>query len=99
MKKTLTILIVLVFACNQVKSQTYSQTFENVTTTQLLDSGWVISGVNIGNSNKLSGTKELVTQSLNVYTSGSTFITTAYFEGKGTNSVQFQHVINNASGN
>ena len=98
MKKTLTILIVLIFACNQVKSQTYSQTFENVTTNQLLDSGWVFSGVDIGNSNKLSGIKELVTQLLNVYTTGNTFVTTAYYNGKGTNTVQFQHVINNASG-
>ena len=75
MKNTITILIVLIFVCNQAKSQTYSQTFENVTTNQLLDSGWVFSGVDIGNSNKLTGTKELVTQLLNTYTSGSTSVT------------------------
>ncbi|MDI1235684.1 MAG: T9SS type A sorting domain-containing protein [bacterium] len=98
MKNTLTIIIVLLFVCNQAKSQTYSQTFENTTMPILIDSGWLVSGVTIGNSNKLSGSKELITQLLNASTSTSTYITTSYFSGKSINTVQFQHVINNASG-
>lgn len=96
MKKLL--LIALVAFSFKAQAQ-YTQTFENINLAQLVaDSGWVAQGVVIGNSNKLSGSKELITQLLNQNTSTSTYLITGYYYGKGNNTIQFEHVINNASG-
>jgi hypothetical protein len=77
----------------------YVQTFETTTLTTLVnDSGWIASGVSVGNSGKLTGAKELQTQLLNTSTATSTYLETYYYQGLGSNSLQFQHVINNASG-
>lgn len=77
----------------------YVQTFETTSLATLVDdSGWQVSGVTIGNNNKLTGAKELQTQILNTSTSTSTYLVTYYYQGQGYNQIQFQHVINNASG-
>ncbi|MES2617528.1 MAG: T9SS type A sorting domain-containing protein [Bacteroidota bacterium] len=96
MKKLL--LIALVAFSFKAQAQ-YTQTFENINLADLAaDSGWAYSGVNIGNSNKLSGAQELITQLLNTSTSSTTFLTTYFYNATGSVSIQFEHVINNASG-
>lgn len=98
MKQTHLLTLILALFTNSINAQ-YLQTFEVTSLTTLInDSGWLASGVTVGNNSKLTGSKELQTQLLNTSTSTSTYLTTYFYRGKGYNELQFQHVINNASG-